>query len=216
MKTIERLRQTIRRTHEGKIDFGETFRQVVKGPKSEHELFPEAWFSSLNETDRVHVTDFVNYIKTYYPATTLFPTAITAVGSSVRSEAARHHPPKDIDIRILSDTPPLSEERREEIVQLRNTIRGYLEENHIPFEEIDFTVKRRMVRIDAPKEEYAEYIDYNNNDTSFEVAHEDGLPLHISIAGETSFNMEKYLRTEREHNASFVLLFQDKKHVAIV
>jgi len=175
-----------------------------------NELTTFEYLASLSEVDKVKVIGFVDYIKTLGRPLGV-GLAITAVGSTVRQEAERHHVPEDIDLRVLNTASPGSQERTVAIERIKDAVRDYFREKNIPIDEQYCTVSTRMVcSSSGDKEELLPYVDWYNNDPSFIAKFPEGLPLQISISGVDNYDMSTYLRKERENNARFALLHQTK------
>lgn len=141
--------------------------------------------------------------------------AVTVVGSSTRSEEKRHHPVRDIDLRILNSADPNSDLRLSTVGTIREAVRGYLEESQVTFDENEVTMEERMVSgfgfdPDTGKriEELMPYVDWYNNDPSFTTNSDTGIPLHISISGIDNFSLPKYLQKEQEMKTDIVLLLK--------
>lgn len=224
---FERLRERVlRRTPHGRLDVLATVQNVVGSPRSANELTPEAYLQSLGEQDRVHVQDFLTYARALHASLNGIGLAVTAVGSTVRAEVERHHPPSDIDLRILNSVSPQDAESRATTVGfIRYSIRGHLQANGLEFEEEDHTTEVRMVEsISIGHEEdpatgkiksvrtkgLAPDVDWYNTDPSFVVRYQEGLPLQLSVSGTNNWDLDTYLRKEREHNAYFVLLMHGR------
>lgn len=211
----ERLeRRYIRRTPQGRLDFVGTLRHIVVEPRSDNELTPEVYLQTLSEKDRRHVTSFIDFARSLDQSLQNVRLAVTAVGSTVRPESLRHHPPEDIDLRVLNSATAGSEERVKTIAFLRDgAIPGYLKNSGVDFEETNCTEERRMVKgittdtnTGEITEELVPYLDWYNEDPSLVVNYREGLPLQISISGATNYDLDKYLRGERINNSYFSVL----------
>lgn len=212
----EKLRRRyIRRTPKDRLDVVGTLRHIVVEPRSDNELTPDRYLQTLGEQDRKHVTSFIDFTRSLDQSLQNVRLAVTAVGSTVRPESLRHHPPRDIDLRVLHSAPTKSEERAKTIALLRDSaIPGYLRNSGVDFEEADYTEERRLlveeISVDAEtgeiKKELMPYFDWYNEDPSLVVNYSEGLPLQISISGTTKYDLDKYLRGERINNSYFSVL----------
>lgn len=202
---IEALKRFLRTTPQGGVDVATTI-ENLREPVSSNELNPIIYLESLSPEDNNHVRDFLGFIYNNFYYWGSGEVAVIAVGSTVRPEAQRHHSPEDIDLRILNTiSPPKTKQRG--VDYIKDTIRFYLQTKKIEFEEHKSTVENRMVP--NSRNELVSYVDWYNTDPSFVAKYPSGLPLHISIAGVESWDIETYLRKERENNAHFTVLYSE-------
>jgi hypothetical protein len=173
----------------------------------------EVYLASLSERDRQNVENFLSVHRRLKEQLGTIDIAITAVGSTSKTESKRHHAPEDIDLRILNSAEIGSEERKEAIEIIRSGIRHYLNEQQINYEENDYTFEQHMVegfRYDPitfeKNKELMPYADWYNNEPSFEFSYDYGLPLHISISGLDNPPLHEYLQNEQNARTSTVLL----------
>lgn len=199
----------LRKTPQGRPDVMGSLRNLVGDPRSSNELTYDEYLASLSEVDKAKVIGFIDYTKKISQSLGV-GLAITAVGSTVRQEAERHHAPEDIDLRVLNTASPESQERTAAIEKIKDAVRDYFRGKHIPIDENNCTVSTRMVwgSSDGKKKELLPFLDWYNNDPSFIAKYPEGLPLQVSISGVDNYDMSTYLRKEREHNARFALLHQ--------
>ena len=223
---LEQLRERfLRRTPQGRLDVVATAQNLFGESGSANELAPENYLASLSEQDRAHVTSFLTYASALRTSLNGTDLAVTAVGSSVRSESERHHPVRDIDLRILNSAPPKSELRQHAVGFIKDSIRTYLQAAGVEFAEDDATVSSRMVEGSSSgwqedpqtgERKWVEqkgllpYVDWYNNDPSFTIGYPEGLPVQLSISGVDNWDLNTYLRKERENNGHFVLLLGAK------
>lgn len=219
---LEQLRERfLRRTPQDRVDVVATAQNLFGEPRSANELTPENYLASLSEQDRAHVVSFLSYASALRASLNDVGLAVTAVGSSVKPESERHHPVGDIDLRFLNSAPPEGELRQHTVGFIRDSIRTHLQATGVEFEENDATVSSRMVEGSSSgwqedpqtgEKKWVEqkgllpFVDWYNDDPSFIVKYPEGLPLQLSISGVDNWDLDTYLRKEREHNAHFVLL----------
>lgn len=200
----------LRKTPQGRPDVMSILRNLIGDPRSSNELPHDEYLASLSEIDKAKVISFIDYTKTLGQSLGV-GLAITAVGSTVKQEAERHHIPEDIDLRVLNTASPESQERTVAIERIKDVVRDYFRGKYIPIDEENCTVCTRMVwGSSGGKEELLPFADWYNNDPSFIAKYPEGLPLQISISGVNNYDMRTYLRKEREHNARFALLYQTR------
>lgn len=198
----------LRKTPQGQPDVMGSLRNFVGDPRSNNELTYDEYLASLSEVDKAKVIGFIDYTKTLGQSLGV-GLAITAVGSTLRQAAERHHMPEDIDLRVLNTASPESQERTVAIERIKDAVRDYFRGKHIPIDEQNCTVSTRMVwGSSGDKKELLPFVDWYNNDPSFIAKYPEGLPLQISISGVDNYDMSTYLRKEREHNTRFALLHQ--------
>lgn len=206
LDSLTELRQRfVRINPNGQLDLGMSLRNLVQ-PTSTHELPPETYLATLTAQDREHIQDFLTFTRSLGVNLRERQLAVIAVGSSVRPESQRYHPIRDIDLRILNNTPVNIKERQRTVEFITDFVRDYLKKTRMEFEENKTTVSQRMVL--STQRELVPYVDWYNRDPSFKVSYPEGLPLHISISGPDNWDLETYLRRERQHNACFSLLYQ--------
>lgn len=207
---MERLGgRILRRTPEGRVDLGATVQNLVREPRSANELAPQSYLDTLAEQDRAHVQDFLTYARVLHQSLNRVGLAVTAVGSSVRPEAQRHNPVGDIDLRVLNSTPANSDLRQEVVGVIRDSVRSHLQTTGAEFEEDNATVETRWVK--ESRGGLVPFVDWYNDDPSFVVKHQDGLPIQISISGLNNYDLDTYLRREREHNGHLAVLFDSRQ-----
>lgn len=205
----------LRRTPKGGIDVVRTAQNLVT-PLSTNEIPAPTYLESLAPEDRQHVEDFLSYARTLHQ--TLFGNdiAVTAVGSTVMPEARRHHPPADIDLRILNSAPPMNTQRMHVIDLVRVGIKAHLEQTGLQFEEDKATVSSRMVESTSwdgngnKKKGLTPFLDWYNNDPSITVHYPEGLPLQLSISGIDNWDLPTFLNRERQRNNYFALLLDTR------
>ena len=203
----ELIGRYFRRTSQGRPDVVSASLNVVGDPRSNNELTSSAYLESLSEQDRINVARFLRFAATLGERIPGVRVAVCAVGSTARPEAQRDHSVKDIDLRILNSAPVNSEERTAAVVAIRDAIRGYLTEQQVQFIEEDCTVSTGMVwGSSGGNKESIPFADWYNNDPSFTARYSEGLPLQISISGADNYDLDTYLRKDREHNGHFALL----------
>lgn len=203
---LERIKaRFLRKTPQGRLDIRATVQNLVVETRSVNELTTSAYLETLNEQDRAHVQDFLSYAEVLHQSLNGVDLAVTAAGSSVRSEAQRHQPMGDIDLRVLNSAPVNSELRQNTVDFIRDSIRGYLQSTGVKFEEDKATEETNWVK--ESRGDMVPFLDWYNNDPSFTVNYPEGHPLHFSISGVDNFDLQKYLRIEREHNGYFVVLY---------
>lgn len=174
----------------------------------EHEISATDYMASLAVEDRQRIVDFLSVtsiFKTTLNAETRI--GILAVGSSLRPEALRYHPVRDLDLRILNSAPSDSEERKQVIVKLQEGIRCHLLAAGTPFEEKDHTLEVRTVKSNHG---LVDWQDWYNNDPSFEVTAKNGHPLHLSISGVGNYDLDTYVRKNRESKGYFSVLLYNR------
>lgn len=198
----------LRRTPQGRVDVVASVQNLVGEPRSANELTPQSYLESLGEQDRTHVQQFLTYARALHQSLNGVEVAVTAVGSSVRTETERHHPVGDIDLRVLNSAPVNSELRQHVVGFIRDSVRSHLQATGAELEEDDATVSSRMVR--ESRGGSVPFVDWYNNDPSFTVRYPEGLPLQVSISGADNYDLGTYLRKEREHNGHFAVLFDSK------
>lgn len=155
------------------------------------------YLANLSEFDRLHVLHFLGFImglQTMFPDTDI---AVIAVGSSTKPKTKRKDPINDLDFRILNSEATNSNTRQSIIACIQTAIHGYLEENQIPF---DYSENTRTIN------HVTGWVDWYNNDPSFITKQDQGLPLHISVSGLNNPPLRKYLRKEKFHRTSSVIL----------
>lgn len=176
------------------------------------ELSAEDYLKLLSEEDRENVQDFANFIQSLSKSKPDqfqdIRLGVIAVGSTVQPEDKRHHPPKDIDLRVLHTTPSDHKLRRNNTVDLtKAAVRDYLERKGLNFEERDSTTHTDMVKaqsIDIETHTNQEIL--ANRDPSFRTSNHKGIPLHIIISGADTYDLEKHLGKERQERTYFSLI----------
>lgn len=176
--------------------------------REKHELSREEFFERLPERDQNNLTEALWRIE---QATAQLPndkTAVIAFGSIARPETLRFHPPRDIDVRLLFQSPEGSKQREESIEVVCTSLREILEDARIPYEEDNCTVSEDIVEVISGGKKRLEqaYLNYNNNDPSFLIHFESGLPIHLSIDGVSKPALKKHLSLEQKHNTYFTVL----------
>lgn len=163
-------------------------------------LSPEHYRASLGTTEQMTVTAFEQFVKGLQGSGE-FPDvkfALIAVGSTTRPEDKRHHPVRDIDLRILHSTR--NDQLSGDVVdRLREIIRDFLRGSGFDFRESGST-DSLYIYPDGTR-----WMDSYNSDPSFVISGA-GLPVHLCISGPGAYNLQDHLREERRCNTSFVLL----------
>jgi len=128
---------------------------------------------------------------------------VIAVGSTTRPESKRAHAPKDIDLRIMSNTS-CGYPRAASISLVMKALIGELQKSGIPYEEYGVTISR--YQIETTDHRPIEWVNYDNNDPSFVVEPEKGLRLHVSISGMERPDVDAHLKEERRRGGHFSVL----------
>lgn len=186
----------------------ERLKKLIKPPRYPVSVLPEAipieirktdYLSSLEKVDLENIQQFLEFASRLDTKI-----AVLAVGSSTQRHVVQIH---DLDMRILCTPLPNTEERRVVVENLRVAIREFLKTKSVTFKEDDATTEPRMVPgIVGDKHQLVSFVDYYNNDPSFEVEPINGLPLHIFISGVDRFNLSRHLGKEKANNTRAIVL----------
>lgn len=163
-----------------------------------NEVPAERYLATLSDIDRHQVLDFLAFVPTLSATVGKVRLGVNAVGSTVRPPEENFRPIDDIDLRILNSAPKDSEERKEVVATLRNTVRDYLDQRGVKYLERDETVTQ------ARK---SAFIHFYNDDPSFLTQPEAGLPLHFSISGADNPDLDEYLKEERRQGFHYSPLY---------
>lgn len=170
-------------------DFGENLGVVRR------ELPSLQYFRHLSEEDRKQVSSLLTHM-CFLEREEGFNgvcVGVIAVGSTTRPEHKRHHPPKDIDLRILHSVPEGHRVKRADVINLlRETVRKYLKDQSIDFTEREWAHGYDVVPC-----------------PSFTTRNHTGLPLHIIISGVDTPDLETHLAEERRENKYFVFFLEN-------
>jgi hypothetical protein len=174
--------------------------------KETPEMKMEKYLSTLAPVDRAQVEELLTFTQKLQEDVGDISIAVEAFGSTTRPPEKRHHPPKDIDIRILNSAPTNTLEREEAVQLISEAVLIFLTENKKDFTPSSHSWDRTFAK--STDGQLVEFIDYSNNDPSFEIKTPDGLPLHICISGIDRLPLKKHLRLEGVHKTGAVVLQQ--------
>lgn len=129
---------------------------------------------------------------------------VIAVGSTVRPENKRTHYPKDIDLRVVSNTPDSHHSRAASISFVREALIGEFQKSAIRYEEFEPTANNYPAETTDHK--VADWISNDKDDHSFVVRFRRGLPVHVSISGMSQPDTDSHLMEERRRGGHFSIL----------
>ena len=167
-------------------------------------MVKEEYLLQLGITNRQNVERFIRSIAglaSEMPAGVRL--GVLAVGST--TETVRRHDPEDIDLRVLNSTKPSTRDRYLAVEQISDGVRRNLNNAGADFTEFTSTSSKAMVKSTTGEE--VSFVEYNNDDPSFEVMQQESLPLHISISGQDRLDLDSHLEKERRHHTNAVVLF---------
>lgn len=164
-------------------------------------LSPEDYRASLGDMDQCMLSAFEQAFRGLQGNRDFADVelGLIAIGSTTLPEAKRHHPVRDIDLRILHSTTG-GRCSRKAVALLRERIKDLLEVSGLEYKEFDSTASL-WVYPDGTK-----WLDFYNSCPSFVVQRGYGLPLHICISGPDTYSLPEHLHEERRRRTRFVRL----------
>lgn len=204
---------------------------VERLSKSPSEITAPIFLERLSPQAQYYIDTYINSLK---DSGFNFIFALLGVGNIARSPELRLTPPSDIDLRIITNTPPKTpiavneevissivttssrkgKDRRKAIERLTESTIAFTKTFNLTWEYHNQTDKNRIVKCTPGG--YAFYLDYYNSCPAFNIEIPGDLPLHISIAGPHTPALNDYLRLERTYGngiSPFALLYNSDARV---